>query len=123
MLHFLADWVLQGPGMGRKKSESYKVLLLHIAIIWATLAIGMLTHLSLWDSILLSFLNAVTHLIIDGCIWRLYRVVVWARNYKTCKVKLANDYKYWLDPVFGWFLGFDQLLHFMVLYWLYSGML
>ena len=75
---------------------------------------------SIMDAMGLSFINAVTHFLIDGVIWRLYRVTVWLRNRDKCRTELANNYKYWVDPVFGWFLGFDQLLHYIVVVVVYG---
>lgn len=129
VLHYLADWVLQSPKMGREKSSKLKSLAAHISIIFLTLGIGMMYFLEPVEALKLSAVNAVTHAVIDWNIWRLYRVTVWWRHRKEAHIKgkdvtvkrLQEEWKYWLDPVFGWFLGLDQLVHFVILYWIYKG--
>lgn len=122
ILHYLADWVLQSPQMGREKSSKLKVLAQHISIIFLVPALGMLFFLDPYLSFKLAAVNALTHAVIDWNIWRLYRVTVWLRNRDTPPEELSKNYKYWLDPVFGYFLGADQLLHFIILYLLYGAL-
>jgi hypothetical protein len=114
--------------MGREKSSKYKVLAIHISIIFLTLGFGMMYFLDPAEALMLSAINALTHAAIDWNIWRLYRVTVWLRHRKEAHVKgkeatvkrLQTEWEYWKDPVFGWFLGLDQLVHFIILYWIYS---
>lgn len=128
LLHYLADWILQSPKMGREKSSKFKVLCTHILIIFITLFLGTLYFLNPLQALYLSLINALTHAIIDWNIWRLYRITVYLRHRKEIKdmgkdraiAYLQRHWKYWLDPVFGHFLGFDQLLHFIILYLLYN---
>lgn len=120
LFHFLADWVLQSPQMGREKSSKFKVLCQHIGIIYFVLCFGMVYFIGWKEATILASINALTHAVIDWNIWRLYRVTVWARNRSTPVSELQKNYKYWLDPVFGYFLGVDQLLHYVILYYLYG---
>jgi len=117
--HYVADWVLQGPKMGREKSSKLRVLALHISIIFITIFLGTLYFLDPLEALKLSALNALTHAVIDWNIWRLYRVSVYLRNKDRDIEDLQKNFKYWLDPVFGHFLGLDQLLHFVILYLIY----
>ena len=126
--NFLADWVFQPPKMGREKSNNINTLGLHILIIFATVFAGALFHLDFITALLLSALNAATHAIIDWNIWRGYKYYVYFKNRHLEPVlgrqglinKLKRTHKYWIDPVFGYILGFDQLLHFVILYVIFS---
>jgi len=117
--HYLADWVLQSPKMGREKSSKLAVLAIHISIIFGVIFLGTSYFLGVQEALKLSAINALTHAIIDWNIWRFYRVSVYLRNKDRDIKDLQKNYKYWLDPVFGYFLGFDQLLHFLILYVIY----
>jgi len=117
--HYLADWVLQSPKMGREKSSKLTVLAMHISIIFGIIFLGTSYFLGVQEALKLSAINALTHAIIDWNIWRFYRVSVYLRNKDRDIKDLQKNYKYWLDPVFGYFLGFDQLLHFIILYVIY----
>jgi len=129
LLHFIADWVLQSPKMGREKSSKFIVLCQHISIIFGVIFIGTLPFLDLRTAAIFSGLNALAHAVVDWNIWRFYRVTVYFRNKKMFKEKgkretvkyLQKNFKYWLDPVFGYFLGFDQLIHYVILYVIYGG--
>ena len=117
--HYVADWVLQSPKMGREKSSKLSVLAMHISIIFGIIFLGTVYFLGVQEALKLSAINALTHAIIDWNIWRFYRVSVYLRNKDKDIKDLQKNYKYWLDPVFGYFLGFDQLLHFLILYVIY----
>lgn len=118
--HFVADWIVQSVETGREKSNNVLVLLYHIFQIFSvTLIVGSF-QLDIETAVRLAALNAFTHLIIDGIIWKVYKLSVKLRNFKTPKEELEKAYKYWLDPVFGWTLGIDQCLHFIFIYLIYS---
>lgn len=120
-LHFIADWVIQGPKAGREKSENIFTLFKHILEIFSIISLSVFFFEDWVAALVASFLNAIVHLLIDGSIWQVYKVTVWCRNRDKCPKKLAAEWKYWVDPVFGWFLGFDQMLHFATLYLLFRN--
>ena len=128
LLHFVADWVLQSPEMGRQKSNKFKVLCQHISIIFFVIFLGTIPLLGWKMAALLSLVNALTHAVVDWNIWRFYKTTVYFRNKDMFKemgeeratAYLKRHYKYWLDPVFGYFLGTDQLIHYILLYVIYG---
>lgn len=127
--HYIADWLLQSLHMGKLKSEKFSVLLQHISIHFVVFFIfGLL--ISLKFAVLTAILNSIIHGTIDWFIWRGYKVTVWKRKHeflpyflnKTCKSFepkqrewLKMYFRYWEDKVFSWFLGLDQLLHYISL--------
>lgn len=120
LAHFFADWVVQSVETGREKSNNFLVLLYHIFQIFMVTFIAGSILLGPELSAKLALLNALSHLVIDGFIWKFYKIIVLIRNWGTDIDKLKKEYKYWLDPVFGWTLGIDQCLHFIFIYLIYS---
>lgn len=132
LLHYLADWILQSCEMGRQKSNKFKVLCQHISIIFAVICVGTIPIIGFWNAVGLSLLNALTHAVIDWYIWRGYKATVWMRRKEFLPkgegilksedemTWLKENFKYWEDPVFGHFLGADQLFHYIILYLIYG---
>jgi len=120
VLHFIADWAIQSPEMGRDKSKSYFVFLHHMWHHFAVFFIGVGLLFDINIAIIVSTLNVLLHGFIDFFIWRLYRVFVLARHYPMIQCygriytmeHLEKRFKYWKDHWFGVFLGADQCLHF-----------
>jgi len=97
-IHFIADFILQSREMGEKKSSSFKWLSKHIGIIFICF---------LPFGIEFALCNAFIHMLIDACIWNIYKITVYIRDKKATK----ENWEYWKD---GWFydtIGFDQFLH------------
>lgn len=119
ILHFLADFLLQTPQMGREKSEKFKVLLLHCNIHFLVFLFGLIV-IGLGPAILFALTNAFIHGIIDWYVWRLYKKSVVERNPGVDLEILKKTFKYWEDPIFIKTIGFDQLLHILTLYGLWQ---
>lgn len=123
LLHYLADWILQSLEMGRQKSNKLSVLCQHISVIFLVIFVGTIPMLGVEQAAIFSGANAITHAIIDWNIWRVYKLTVKFRYPKVPEEELRKTFKFWEDPVFGHFLGFDQLAHYIILYVIYGGVL
>lgn len=105
--HFIADFLLQTRKMGQLKSSKPLWLLAHISIIFICfIPFGFKFAMS----------NALIHAIIDALLWNVYKVLVYLKHPGITK----DNFKYWLDPWFYHTIGFDQLLHYLTLYILWS---
>lgn len=121
LLHYLADWILQSLEMGREKSNKFNVLCQHIFVIFLVIFAGTIPLLGLEQAAVFSGANALTHAVIDWNIWRIYRLTVKLRHPKVPEDELRKTFKFWEDPVFGHFLGLDQLAHYVILYLIYGS--
>ena len=118
LLHFIADFLLQSREIGKKKSEEFGWLLIHLGIQWSVLMLGLLPFYITESVMLFVSLNCLIHGIQDWYIWRIYKISVFRRFPK------ANlNFKYWEDTWFYSTIGFDQLLHFSTLYLLWKAIL
>lgn len=149
VLHFIADWALQGKEMSRNKSLKIKVLLQHASIHLGVFSIGLLVITSLKSALMFALVNAAVHALVDWYLWRGYKISVVLRKHilipkekweewglvpkryvrllqgfdahvqeLTSTVHgskiiqyLMTEFKYWDDYLFGFMLGFDQMLH------------
>lgn len=135
ILHFIADFLLQSREMGKNKSSQFPVLLHHIGIQFAVMAVGLMILLDPLTAIAVSAANAVIHGVIDWHIWRGYKLYVYKKLYKQVTsdprstvwytmhpdkqeagyqvlvAEKAAAFKYWEDHWFYATIGFDQLLH------------
>jgi len=118
-LNFIGDWILQSPKMGKEKSEKKSVLFSHIGIIFATLFFGGIIFVNPEKMFLIAVINTALHGIIDWNIWNLYKYSIKYRHPDKSMLELKQEYeterKYAIDPFFGYILGFDQLLHVVIL--------
>lgn len=126
LTHFVADWLLQSRKMGKFKSSHPLWLCAHIGIIWVCfLPFGL--ELSTW--------NAGIHAVIDVVLWNLYKVRVVAPKYLNIRrfapaltrrealhtaIVEAKAFNFFNDPVFKWTVGFDQMLHYATLLWVFE---
>lgn len=130
VLHFIADFLLQTREMGKKKSEHFEYLVLHLAIYSMTFVIGLVAFHFINVAIMLFhvhagapmysvvFLNSATiwflvtlitiHGVQDWFIWKGYKITVYLRDKKATPA----TWKYWEDSWFYSTIGLDQLLHF-----------
>ena len=95
MTHFVADFMLQSDYMAKNKSKSNKVLLLHVSVY----ALPFMFIISP----LYGIINGILHFGVD---------------YVTSR----RSSKLWADGEVHWFfvvIGFDQLLHILMLMWTY----
>jgi hypothetical protein len=104
--HFFFDWFCQNRWMAENKSKDLRILLAHVAIIFA----GSLTLLAFFNIPLQALAaNAVLHGFIDGNLWRLYsacnrhRSPDWHSHNMHCK-----------DDWFWRTLAIDQTLHLTI---------
>lgn len=149
VLHFIADWALQGKEMSRNKSLKLSVLLQHASIHLGVFSIGLLVITSLKSALMFALANAAVHALVDWYLWRSYKVSVILRAHilipaekwkewgvaKASRIlpisgyraavkaltsselgtkvmnHLMTEFKYWDDYLFGFMLGFDQMLH------------
>ena len=150
LLHFIADWALQGKEMSRNKSVKFRVLLQHASIHLCVFGVGLLLITGPVNAAMFSLANAAVHALVDWFLWRSYKWSVilrahilipaekWAEwnvghalqlpvflsgysgavkflNASELGRKVMNylltEFKYWDDYLFGFMLGFDQLLH------------
>lgn len=96
VLHFVADFVLQGRTIARNKSSSIKHMSAHCAIYTAVLCLA---------GIRFGLINGGLHFITDSVSSRL-----------TSKFwRSGRDYLFWLV------IGADQLVHTVTLYVFYTG--
>ncbi len=138
VLHFLADFILQSREMGKKKSVEFLWLLKHLFIQYAVFRIG-LSFMGMEDSRLFALFNALIHGVIDWNIWKLYKLSVHYRitrrlkglgvygtnpkeslAYKITYEKSCEQWEYWEDHLFYTTIGFDQMLHAITLYALWT---
>lgn len=121
ILHFVADGLLQPRWMGRSKSEDFEVLLMHIAIIYAVITIGMFFLVPLKIALEVGAVNAFLHGMIDAMIWKLYKAITKFRLHGIGeltyhqKLEIIKCFKYWEDKLFYDTILFDQLLHGLTL--------
>jgi hypothetical protein len=136
IFHFIADFLLQSRAMGKKKSESFKMLLKHLGIIFGVFFVGgalffyylyfnipymkvdRLT-ISLFCAFITSLLNTIAHGIIDANIWKLYKLSVYMRV-KNDQNFDVSKWAYWDDSWFYSTIGLDQLLHVLTIYFIYG---
>ena len=136
--HFFFDFICQSRDMGKKKSENFVYLFAHTFIIFIGVGIGAyyVFDKSFEKALMFGFYNAVTHCVIDGLIWRFYKIfkiiglvgpdgfmeyLVDKKN--TQKIEeFKSNFKYWEDPWFYSTIGFDQFLHFSTIYLIYEHM-
>lgn len=116
-LHFLADFVFQSREMGEKKSDNINYLMLHVAIQWFTIFIGLMYFLTPIKAYQLATAIASVHGIVDAFIWRWYKYDVSNRiNAKYTDEESAQfaslNWAYWKDKRFYSTIGFDQFLHY-----------
>lgn len=109
LLHFISDFVLQSREVAIKKSNSFVYMLLHCSNIYTIFGLGLIIIYPFTDSIA-NFLivNTWVHFLQDTFIWRSYKFLV--RN--------KPDFKYWESKSFYIVIGFDQMLHVMILMFL-----
>jgi hypothetical protein len=100
-VHYLSDFLLQSRYMAKFKSTKMIELLKHFTIIFVCFVAG---TQSFW----LPFVYALAHCLQDRYIWKLYG---WSR--KTNLVHYYDDYVFWN------FVGADQLLHVLVLFFIF----
>lgn len=126
--HWVADSLLQTREMGRTKSEKISVLLKHVAIQAVVVAlVAASTGYKRWAE--LALYNAIIHGIIDWFIWRGYKISVFYRvkkvNYEHKYYPIkdgGNVWMYWEDDAFYKVIMFDQFLHGITLWLLWSGL-
>lgn len=107
ILHFVSDALLQSREMALQKSENFWWLSYHCGIIFMVFWLGVwIIGPTSEQAVLFSGLNAFTHFIIDGIIWRVYKKSVIIRHPNATK-----DYKYYEDKSFYTTILLDQMLH------------
>lgn len=95
VIHFLFDWVFQTRKIAENKSKSVKVLAQHVAIYGAGLSLLTFFGFS-WGWVII---NTIAHFIVD---------------YFTSK---ASTWAYHNNKSLFWkIIGFDQMLHYLILY-------
>lgn len=107
-LHFVSDFLFQSRAMANNKSSNLGYLLVHGIIIYATYLVGLYAIGYEYETVTWFCLaNSAIHMVIDGCIWNLYKAFVY---YRFPKAK-AETYEYWNDKHFYTTIGLDQMLH------------
>jgi hypothetical protein len=124
-VHYVADFLLQPREMGKKKSSEPKWLAGHLLIQF--LCFLPFTN---WR---FALVNCFFHGVIDWNIWKAYKFMVGVRlklnpNHSLLRFGFRKKFnpdhwQYQEDSKFYDTIGFDQLLHFLTLYYLSGFML
>lgn len=116
LFHYISDWLLQPRAVGRNKSSSWKWMSIHLIIIYACWTVFCFITGTFFYKALI---NTILHGIIDKSIWwtfRKYRIP--SDQYQQKEFLVYN--KFAEDPLYFWLIGLDQMLHVMILFWLFG---
>ena len=141
ILHFVADFLFQSREMGQKKSSEFIWLAKHGLIHLGVFAFGVaiffissfwpilveinpyLASVKIGNIVLTSCVFAITnmmlHMAVDACTWNAYKWTGARRNKDKSKEELKKDFKYWEDSWFYHTIGIDQLLHIIMMIFVY----
>ena len=138
--HFVSDFMLQNRWMGENKGKSLKVLTLHVLIYSFSMTIFcVLSQLIVWghwsysydyidivngfyfgSALTIFFSFFIPHFITDFITSKLsgYCYLKYL-ELKDTNDKKSQKYMYWFWNV----IGFDQLIHIISIYWVYSQLM
>ncbi len=120
--HFIGDWILQPREMALNKSKDFRVLCDHLCIV--TVCLSWASLIFFWGNLgipflLLLFVNAVLHGVIDWNIWRIYAKVRGNNVYEHEIGKWTHEshinHDYWFYST----IAIDQFLHLSIIFLLF----
>lgn len=104
--HYISDFLLQNKYMAENKSSSLEALLVHTCVygmFWMILTMFLFNDMIL--SVIFGLITFVTHTIIDFVTSKIN-----SKLYKNGKIRLFFNV-----------IGFDQVLHYLVLWFLFKS--
>ena len=112
VLHFVSDWMLQPRAVAKRKTTSLKWMLKHLIVIWGTFALfALITNHSQWAVVV----NTILHGIIDKGIWSSFAKIRGPFDEEYLKYnKYAEDYWFYFT------IAVDQIIHLIILIWLFG---
>lgn len=105
--HYIGDFILQSRKIATTKSSKLSSLFIHLTIIYCSL-IPITLYLKV--SLFIPLLYCTLHGIQDWFIWKGYKII------HSIQLRTA----YYEDHLFYSTIGFDQLLHTIILLYLYQ---